>query len=98
MVELPKYSGSWGTMNSQESKEEKDKSNGSGIHEVGDTSGLEWGMEKELPALPRDVKSANMGVSSYYDDASDEEEAREESGVSAAKSSSRRIEFNRKLS
>jgi hypothetical protein len=85
MVELPKYSGSWASADSRESGgEEKMK-------EVPRR-------EKELPALPseKEEKVVKVKVSSYYDDASDEEEARE--GNVAAKSASKRMEMSRKLS
>ena len=94
MVELPKYSGSWGTVDSQESMEEKKGVQG------GTGTGTDIGIEtrdKELPKLPEDMdeKKAQVKVSSYYDDASDEEEARD---VGMARASSKRMETNRKLS
>ncbi|KAJ4313081.1 hypothetical protein N0V94_007115 [Neodidymelliopsis sp. IMI 364377] len=85
MVELPKYSGSWASADSRESGgEEKTKEAPR--------------REKELPALPseKEEKGVKVKVSSYYDDASDEEEARE--GNAAAKSASKRMEMSRKLS
>ena len=85
MVELPKYSGSWGSMDSDGSAEKE--------------KGKEVVREKKLPALPDDArKSGAVKVSSYYDDASDEEEARDARSVGVARPSSKRIEYTRKMS
>lgn len=97
MVELPKYSGSWGSVGSQECGAAKTDDGGSvkeGAVGKGDEIRL---TEKELPAIPEERARA----SSYYDDASDEEEAREigvAREVGIARSSSRRMEFSRKMS
>ncbi|KZM26891.1 hypothetical protein ST47_g1976 [Ascochyta rabiei] len=93
MVELPKYSGSWKSVDSQESMEEKDIPGGKRIEMViGDKT-----RDKELPRLPEDVEEKNgrVKMSNYYDDASDEEEARD---VGVARTGSKRPETNRKLS
>jgi hypothetical protein len=88
MVELPKYSGSWDSMDSRDTiEEEKEKKT----------------REKELPALPkgseeRDEKEygkVTVKISSYYDDASDEEEARD---VGVTSTLAKRVERSRKLS
>ncbi|KAJ8107852.1 hypothetical protein OPT61_g8579 [Boeremia exigua] len=89
MVELPKYSGSWGSVDSQESGAEKGKEG------EGEKTGLRGKSdavrvrEKELPALPEDVRKELNGFSSYYDDASDEEEARD---VGVARTNSKKVE------
>lgn len=96
MVELPKYSGSWGSVDTTEEKENLGKGGKNEKNEKRTGQGLS---EKELPALPDDAKERVVKLSSYYDDASDEEEARDvyvKSGM--AKTSSRRIEYNRRLS
>jgi hypothetical protein len=102
MVELPKYSGSWDTVDSQESADEKIKDKGLG---KGDekAAGVTRVREKELPALPEDAREDGVKANSYYDDASDEEEAREAKAtevryVGVARPSSKRIEYSRKMS
>lgn len=92
MVELPKYSGSWGSVDSQESVEEK-----KGLQD-GEPTGTELSKrrDKELPKLPEDGNKKVQGkMTSYYDDASDEEEARD---IGVARTSSKRTEMSRKLS
>lgn len=110
MVELPKYSGSWGSIDSQESADAKptdSKAKGSKSKDgaMEKTTSAEKGKrtvsEKELPALPVDAKEFSEKTSSYYDDASDEEEARGVAvsvSVTVAKTGSKRIEYSRKLS
>ncbi|KAJ4354852.1 hypothetical protein N0V95_003462 [Ascochyta clinopodiicola] len=93
MIELPKYSGSWKSIDSQESMEEKGTPGGKTLEMVFDHKMR----NKELPGLPGDVGERNgqVKVSSYYDDASDEEEARD---VGVARTGSKRPETNRKKS
>lgn len=114
MVSLPKYagSGSWRSVDSHED----DKQEGLGLGEKDrgeDTRAAEGrvvdgraglaereevrGGEKELPPIPEESERG----SAYYEDASDEEEAREigvARQVGLARSSSRRIEFSRRMS
>ena len=102
MVELPKYSGSWGTVDSQESADGKRKDEDLGKADE-KAAGVTRVREKELPALPEDAREDVARVNSYYDDASDEEEAREAKATEVryavvARSSSKRIEFSRKMS
>lgn len=94
MVELPKYSESWGTIDSQDSMDTKKPRRC--CKRKGSESDSKIA-EKELPELPEDVDEKNEHVitTSYYDDASDEEEARE---VGVARTSSKRVELSRKLS
>ena len=95
MVELPKYSGSWDSMDSQESVDAK---GGEAIPAI-KKSGVKASMirEKELPALPQGVgkKDVKISSSSFYDDASDEEEFRE---VDSVRISDMKIQYNRKMS
>lgn len=97
MVELPQYSGSWGSVGSQERAAAK-TGGGRGVREGAVGKGDETRLrEKELPALPEERARAP----SYYEDASDEEEAREVGvarEVGLARSSSRRIELSGKMS
>ena len=104
MVELPKYSGSWGTIDSQESAGGRDNGGSNEKSEGGKIGGMASTVrEKELPALPQEAREGGAKTNNYYDDASDEEEAREATAtkvryVSVARTSSKRIEYNRKMS
>lgn len=71
-------------MDSQKSGGSKDKE---GVVE-GKEDGAVRVSEKELPALPEGAGKGGV-MSSYYDDASDEEEARE---VGVARTTSKRVE------
>lgn len=95
MVELPKYSGSWDSMDSQESTNMKSVK----AHPMNEKSGAKTSTirEKELPAVPGigGKEDAKISNSSFYEDASDEEEARE---VNPARTSDRKALYNRKMS
>ncbi|KAH6625684.1 hypothetical protein C7974DRAFT_205507 [Boeremia exigua] len=91
MVQLPKYSGSWDSVDSKDSQ----ASGGSvGKEEGGRGDGAVRVSEKELPALPAGPRgrSAAEGMSGYYEDASDEEEARDADDIGVARSDSKRVE------
>ncbi|KAF3044555.1 hypothetical protein E8E11_004602 [Didymella keratinophila] len=109
MVTLPKYAGSrsWGSIDSQESTDTKEKEPVARADERKETdrdqarlgegaNEVQWS-EKELPPIPEESERG----STYYEDASDEEEAREigvTRQVGIARSSRRRVEFSRKMS
>ena len=89
MVTLPKYSGSWGSVDTVTGEVEKVDEKVE-IEDVGLS-------EKQLPALPEYVeKEVAVKESSYYEDASDEEEARE--GDRKNEAPSRRVDYNRRPS
>lgn len=107
MVTLPKYagSGSLGSVDSRESDGTKEKEGSAGEQVLGSRNAKEDGRargmvfvsEKELPPIPEQSERG----SAYYEDASDEEEAREVGvarQVGIARSSSKRIEYSRKMS
>jgi hypothetical protein len=110
MVTLPKYAGSrsWGSMDSQESADAKEKEAADAHADerretdrdqarLGDGAKEAQWSEKELPPIPEESERG----SAYYEDASDEEEAREigvARQVGIARSSSRRVEFSRRIS
>ena len=108
MVTLPKYAGSrsWGSIDCQESTDTKEKEPVAHADERRETDRdqarlgegakeVQWS-EKELPSIPEGERG-----STYYEDASDEEEAREigfARQVGIARSSSRRVDFSRRMS
>lgn len=110
MVTLPRYAGgrSWGSVDSQESTDAKEKGEerriteeASGGHntknEDGKAKGVVMFSEKELPPIPEESERSPT----YYEDASDEEEAREVGiarQVGIARSTSKRIEYGRGMS
>ncbi|XPT03226.1 hypothetical protein M3J09_012327 [Ascochyta lentis] len=92
MVELPKYSGSWKSVDSQENMQEKGMQGDQIIEMVTENKTG----DKELLQFPEDIdEKGQFDMSSYYDDASDEEAAR---NVSVARISSRKPDMGRKLS
>ncbi|KAF2996083.1 hypothetical protein E8E13_004551 [Curvularia kusanoi] len=94
MVSLPKYSGSWGSVDTAEGDAGKVVEKGSGTGDVREGGGAL--KEKDLPALPASAeKEVAIKESSYYDDASDEEEAREQHHP-LPKTGARRGEYTRK--
>jgi hypothetical protein len=93
MVTLPKYSGSWGSVDTATGEVEKvDEKEGDGDVDMGVRVD-----QKALPALPKYVEKVGAAKeSSYYEDASDEEEARE--GDKKNEAPSRRSEYTRRPS
>ena len=93
MVTLPKYSGSWGSVDTATGEVEKVDEK-----EVHVDMGVDIRVdEKALPALPEYAEKVGvLKESSFYEDASDEEEAREGDGKNEAPS--RRNEYNRRKS
>ncbi|KAJ4369298.1 hypothetical protein N0V86_009129 [Didymella sp. IMI 355093] len=100
MVTLPEYPGSWASVDSQESGGSKGQQEGASEKGAGQEgkqgARVRW-CEKELPAVPEESERA----SGYYEDASDEEEAREigiAKEVGIARTSSKRVERSRRMS
>lgn len=105
MVELPKYDGSWGSVDSGESKGSAEEKMDEKERPTGEERGNVWA-GKELPALPEEEeedlereKDEKVRLGSYYDDASDEEEARVDRGKEAnGRLGGRRSEYSRRMS